>query len=241
MQLVLIYLFMSCIISCTSGEGFSYAACKVAVLNGTFGTQGTTDRNGILTTNLSLVEGYQYQYCVQNCGGGVGYNSYKTFSEQSTLWFLPWFLLLAQIPYFTQNKLGDFVVMLLSIGSPTTALYSLFLSILDRNWLKSYCNNLLPQNTVGEMRNNIFEVLSSLHQFPVEVRDVVLLARTFEDRKWWTKLRSWFVGRRRRMEASAYAQLLLTVIVYCFSVLPEAFSNLGGSSFPLGTFFLIFT
>lgn len=230
MQLVLIYLLISCIVSCSRGEGFSYGSCKDAVLNGTFGTQGTTDRNGVLTANLSSVEGYQYQYCVKNCGGGVEFNSYKTFSEQSTLWFLPWFLLLAQIPYFTLNKLGDFVVMLLSIGSPTTALYSLFLSILDRNWLKSYCNNLLFHDTAVEMRKNVFEVLSSLHQFPVEVQDAGLLACTFEDRKWWAKLQNWFVGRRRRMEASAYAQLLLTVIVYCFSVLPEAFSNLGGSS-----------
>jgi hypothetical protein len=232
MQLTLFWLLILCIISHSRGESFNYAFCKAAVLNGTFGTQGTTDRNGILTTNLSLVEGYQYQYCVKNCGGGIEYNRYKTFSEQSTLWFLPWFVLLAQIPYFTQNKLGDFVVMLLSIGSPTTALYSLFLSILDRNWLKSYFNSLLPQNTAGEMTNNIFEVMSSLHQFPVEVQDVDLLTYTFGDRKWWARLRTWFIGRRRRMEASAYAQLLLTVIVYCLAVIPEAFSNLGGLSFP---------
>ena len=194
---------------------------------------GTTDRDGHLldTTNLSLIEGYQYQYCVDNCGGGSEFNSYSTFSEQAVLWFLPWFFLVAQIPYFTRNKAGDFVVTLFTIGSPTTALYSLFLTILDRKWLKSYCNaqlELYPADKVShEGLNDISEVMGSLRQFPVEVEEVGLLACTFSNPEWWKRLRTWFVGTRRHMEASAYAQLLLTVIVYSFSVLPQAFADLG--------------
>lgn len=231
MQVPFIFCFLLCLVCYTCGEGFNYNDCKAAVQNGSFGLGGVTDRNGFLTTNLSLIEGYQYQYCVTNCGGGSEYNSYKTFSEQSTLWFLPWFLLLAQIPYFTNSKFGDLIVMLLSIGSPTTALYSLFLTILDRKWLKSYGNLMLKQDGVDETTlNDISEVLSSLHQFPIDVEEIGLLACTFADRKWWKRLRAWFVGRRRHMEASAYAQLLLTVVVYCFAVLPEAFSNLGGTA-----------
>ena len=232
MQVPFICCFLLCLACYVCGESFNYATCKAAVQNGSFGTEGTTDRNGLLTTNLSLIEGYQYQYCVTNCGDGSEYNCYKTVSEQSTLWFLPWFLLLAQIPYFTQSKVGDFIVMLLTIGSPTTALYSLFLTILDRKWLKSYCNAQLGDITVDETMNDISEVLSSLHQFPVEVEEIGLLACTLRDRRWWKRLRSWFIGRRRHMEASAYAQLLLTVVVYCFAILPEAFSDLGGTSFP---------
>ena len=217
----------------SGGESFNYETCKAAVQNGSFGTEGTTDRNGALTTNLSLVEGYRYQDCVINCGGGSEYNSYKTFSEQSTIWFLPWFLLLAQIPYFTNSKKGDFVVMLLTIGSPTTALYSVFLTILDRKWLKSGCEVLFKGSSVDDTFHDVCEVLSSLHQFPVEVEEIGLLACTFRDKKWWKRLRLWFTGRRRHMEASGYAQLILTVVVYCFAVLPEAFSDLGGATFPL--------
>lgn len=209
-----------------SGD-FNYADCRAEVLNGTFGTLGTTDRDGDLVTNLSLVEGYQYEYCAKNCGSGIDYHSYKTFAEQSTLWFLPWFLLVAQIPCFTQSKAGDFVVMLLSIGSPTTALYSLFLTIFDRKWLTSF-GALISSKGLGDTVHNVCEVLYSLHQFPIEVEDLGFLAYTFREKAWWTRLRKWFVGRRRHMEASAYAQLLLTVVVYCFAVLPDAFSDLGG-------------
>jgi hypothetical protein len=215
-----------------SGERFNYDDCKAAVQNGTFGTEGTTDRYGFPTTNLSLIEGYQYQYCVANCGSGSQYNRYKTVSEQSTLWFLPWFLLLAQIPYFAENKGGDFVVMLLTVGSPTTAFYSLFITILDYKWLKSFCNLQLGDTPVKETLNDISEVLISLHQFPVEIEEIGLLACTLRDRTWWKKFRLWFIGRRRHLEASAYAQLLMTVIVYCFAIIPEAFADLGGTSFP---------
>jgi hypothetical protein len=232
MKVLLICCFQLYLARYVCGESFNYDICKAAVQNGSFGTEGTTDRNGLLTTNLSLIEGYQYPYCVTNCGDGSQYNRYKTFSEQSTLWFLPWFLLLAQIPYFTQSKGGDFVVMLLTIGSPTTALYSLFLTILDQKWLKSRCNIQFSDTPVVETMNDISEVLFSLHQFPVEVEEIGLLACTLRDRKWWKRLRYWFIGRRRHMEASAYAQLLLTVVVYCFAILPDAFSDLGGTSFP---------
>jgi len=111
-------------------------------------------------------------------------------------------------------------------------LYSLFLTILDLKWLKSRCNIQSGDASVHETLNDISEVLNSLHQFPVEVEEIGLLACTLRDRNWWKKLRIWFIGRRRHMEASAYAQLLLTVIVYCFAILPEAFSALGGTSFP---------
>ena len=231
MKVLFIYCFQLCLARYVLGGSFDYDTCKAAVQNGSFGTEGTTDRNGLLTTNLSLIEGYQYQYCVANCGGGNEYNSYTTFSDQSTIWFLPWFLLLAQIPYFTQSKGGDFVVMLLTVGSPTTALYSLFLTILDQKWLKSCCNLQLVDASVHETLNDISEVLTSLHQFPVEVEEIGLLACTLRDGKWWKRLRLWFIGRRRHLEASAYAQLLMTVIVYCFAILPEAFSDLGGAAF----------
>jgi len=223
-----------CLVHHAHGQSFDSHFCEAAVKNGSFGMNGTTDRNGNLlqTTNLSLIEGYQYQYCVDNCGDGSDFNKYSTFSEQAAIWFLPWFFLVAQIPYFTRNKLGDLGVMMLSIGSPTTALYSLFLTILDRKWLKSYCNTQLKRYSVSgtgrETLDAIYEVLNSLHQFPVEVEDTRLLAYTFADREWWRSVRTWFVRTRRHMEASAYAQLILTVLIYFLAVLPAAFADLGG-------------
>src|SRR5438876_2814996 len=108
MQLPFICCFLLYVACYTYAEIFDYDECKVAVQSGSYGFEGATTRDGVLTTNLSLVEGYQYQSCLDNCGGGSDFNSYSEFSGQATIWFLPWFTLLAQIPYFTSSKRGDF-------------------------------------------------------------------------------------------------------------------------------------
>jgi hypothetical protein len=213
---------------------FNYDFCKAAVQNGTFGSAGIADMYGhpLNTTNTSLAEGYLYDYCRSNCGSGCEYNSYLAFSNQASLWFIPWFSLVAQIPFYTTNARTDALVMFLAIGSPTTALHSLFVTIHNRHWLQSECTKILKMYPdQRSMLNAIYEVLGSLHQYPLEISDVSALARTValrDNRIWWEHLRQWFVGRRRRMEASAYAQLVLTVMIYGIAVLPQAFGDLGG-------------
>jgi len=224
MRLVFIVAFAT-----VEATSFVYSTCQTAVQNGTFGTAGVTDRNGEPTSNLSFAEGYEYSYCVKNCGGGYDPNDYTDLSEQATLWFLPWFSLVAQIPYFTKDKPRDILVMFLTLGSPATALYSLFLTIFDRNWLRTYCNRSGTHS--DQTLHDISEVLYSLHQFSSEVTPV----RGFlavKDQKWWETLRKWFAGRRRHMEGSGYAQLFLTVAIYIGAVLPDAFADVGGNSPP---------
>jgi hypothetical protein len=221
----------------TYGKEFSYAKCKREVQNGTFGMEGTVDcyGNPLTTANLSLIEGYQYSYCIRNCGTGSEYSTYNDFWQQATLWFLPWFVLVAQLPFLTKNRVHDFLVMIFSVGSPTTALYSLFVTTLDRRWLNDKCSAVRQANPgieeVDNMLKYISQVLLSLHQFPIEVEEAGLVACTLvleNNRDWWKRLAKWFEGRQRKMEASAYAQLVLVIVLYCFAVLPEAFMDLGG-------------
>jgi hypothetical protein len=221
-----ISLFLGLFLSCALAQTFNFAQCQTDVQDGKYGIAGITTDVGGPTSNLSLAEGYEYSYCVQNCGGGFQYHGYKSLSEQATLWFLPWFSLVAQIPYFTQNKLEDILVMFLTIGSPTTAFYGLFLTIFDAKWLKSYCK--LSGLEGDKTLQDISEVLFSLHQFSFAILSFGGRP-SLHNRQWWARLRKWFVGRRRHMEASAYAQLFLTVTVYGVAVLPDAFADVGGS------------
>ena len=213
------------LLGCVGASSFNFSLCQTRVQNGSFGTAGVTDRNGELTANLSLAEGYEYPFCLRNCGGGFEPHSYRHFSEQATLWFLPWFTLVAQVPLCTQHKVEDILVMFLTIGSPTTAFYSLFLTIFDRNWLKSYCK--LTGLDADKTLQDISEVLFSLHQFSFAIL-AVGGNLSLRDRQWWARLRKWFVARRRHMEASAYAQLFLTVMVYLLAVVPDAYFQVGG-------------
>jgi len=236
MHLFYMSVVLALLIGMAYSQNFNYAQCKSKVLNGTFGTQGTVDRDGhpLTTDNLSLIEGYLYPFCVQNCGGGSQYSNYNDFWSQATLWFLPWFVLVSQIPCFTKDKGHDILVMVFSVGSPTTALYSLFVTTLNLHWLRAKCNAIRERYTGEDVKRtlkHISQVLGSLHQFPLEIEDVGLVACTLalkENQDWWRKLGTWFAARQRKMEASAYAQLVLVIVLYCFAVLPEAFINLGG-------------
>ena len=69
-------------------------------------------------------------------------NTFDVFAQQFTLWFLPWFTLLAQIPYASSRIWDDLLVTALSVGSPTTAPFSLFVTMLDRIWLLSKCETI---------------------------------------------------------------------------------------------------
>src|SRR5208337_2992540 len=110
------------------------------------------------------------------------YNDYNDFWGQATLWFLPWFVLVAQLPCFTKDRSNDFLVMVFSVGSPTTALYSLFVTTLDLRWLKARCDAVREgypgRDDVRNILDRISQVLRNLHQFPIEVEEIGLVACT---------------------------------------------------------------
>jgi len=217
------------------GQNYSYDTCKDAVLSGKFGLEGTVDQNGQQANNLSAITGYIYKACKQNCGSDSDYNSFTVFGGQALLWFLPWVALLTQVPYSTSSIGHDFLVVFLSVGSPTTALLSLFVTILDRRWLKQRCDRVrrrVPGEETEAMVHSILQVLTSLHQFPIAIEEVGLMACALaveKNKKWWRKLQTWFIGRQRAMEASAFAQILLPVVIYLFYILPDALLVIGGT------------
>lgn len=218
---------------------FNLTTCKEAVTSGQFGLAGASDRYGnpFIGTNGSEIEGYSYSACVQNCGEGSEYYSFNEFAQQFTLWLLPWLTLLAQIPYSAKALWADAIVLLLTVGSPTTALFSLLVTTYDRLWLKGRCDDIRRYFNIDaedKTLDDINCVMYSLRQFPVEIEEVGLLASTLAVEKneiWWAKLRKWFLARRRQMEASAWAQLALSILIYLIAVVPQAFADLGGIIF----------
>ena len=226
----------------TCGQTFNFTQCKADVQGGTYGLDGALDRNGFplpANSNSSAIEGYMYSSCVEHCGTGSDLNSFGTTTNQFVTWFLPWFTLLAQVPYETRNTKKDFLIAFLSVGSPTTALFSLFVTLLDRVWLESKCDSVRRAMDIAggdTTLDDISQVLYSLHQFPLQIEEVGLLACTVtvsllpENKEWWKKLRMWFISRRRQMDPAAWAQLALVILIYLLSILPPAFLMLGGTS-----------
>lgn len=161
-------------------SALNLTSCQAAITNLMFGLSGTLDANGNQALNVSSIVGYKFSYCETNCSAGTTLHDFNTISQQLTQWFLPWLTLLAQLPFVTEDRNQDMMVGILSIGSPTLALYSIFVTILNRKWIKSKCKRLMmdkPQQ-VGIMLESISEVLCSLQQFPMEIRQGGLLACT---------------------------------------------------------------
>jgi|SRR5579859_108428 len=196
---------------------------------------GSVDRNGNVTLSAADIVGYTYETCLEVCGIGVGPNELVSIIQELTLWFLPYLVLLAQVPFMTENKLGDFAVCFYTFGSPLLALYSLFLSLLNWKWIKDICRRRLARDgDDAEMVKSLPNVLGQLQQYPIAIPNTEMLASALgltENQTWWVSLRDHLVDRERRLDASGTAQLFLAIVVYIFAV-TEAFAQIGGMTLP---------
>jgi hypothetical protein len=58
-----------------------------------------------------------------------------SFCQKFTSFLLPWLALISVLPFGASDGVDNFLDILLTIGSPTLAAYSLLLTVLNRRWL----------------------------------------------------------------------------------------------------------
>ena len=172
--------------------GTNFDICLAKVQNGTFGVGldvGGTDDRGY-PVNVSLATGITYSLCVQACGGGQEPFQWSIFSQQFSAWLLPWLALVSQLPFGANDKLDNLDSVLLTVGSPTLAAYSLTLTVLNSRWV----TRRFARYTYPNARNAI-RILSSLQQSPIRVvKEGGLLASLIvlpQNDEWWTELSEW--------------------------------------------------
>ena len=210
---------------------FLAAACRAFNLdNCNDSLQNQTTTFAPFVINVSGELAYTYEGCLHYCGGGVDLNDITTVVQQMTLWFLPYMTLLAQVPFATNNRSGDVMVSLLTLGSPMLAIYSLFVSLFNWMWIRDLSNRNLSRTNDNHLADVLPDVLGRLQQYPITIPDPGLLASTLalsDNREWWKILKDHLRDRARRLDASGTAQLFLAAVVYIFAVV-EAFSQPGG-------------
>ena len=133
---------------------------------------GTVDTNGNPTTNTDLITGLTYDRCVADCGpGSVDFNWY-TFSRNFISWLVPWLALISQLPYGTRDALSNFVAVILTVGSPTLAAYSLALAIISNRWMikqferSTYTNTCLAAKVLSNLQQVSLELPREEHVLP---------------------------------------------------------------------------
>ena len=211
---------------------FNYFVCKASLSssNGSLGHE-LVDIDGNISNGTNGV-GYRYRDCLDVCGPGVDTADFQAAAEQVATWLLPYLVLLAQIPLDTDSTIGDFAVVLLSVGTPTLALYSLFLTIINWKWLKNECNvQLNPHDADSpEMAKIIPDIVGRLQQFPVVITDQIRVASVLgisQNRGWWTILRKRFRAKGTHLNVPATVQLFFAFFVFIIAVV-VALGKLGG-------------
>jgi hypothetical protein len=127
--------------------------------------------------------------CYSQCGTGQEPFDWQTFSQDFGAWLLPYLALISQLPFGARYQTDNLMSAVLTVGSPTLAGYSLFLTLLNTRWINKRFNRIDYPTT--RVRETVVRVLSGLQQVPLRIRQgeaavfeslVILPAND----KWWT-------------------------------------------------------
>ena len=179
---------------------------------------GKMDNHGNpLSPSTSNATAITYDLCVSQCGAGQEPFQWTVFSQQFSSWLLPWLALVSQLPFGANDKLDNLESMLLTLGSPTLAAYSLALTVLNGRWIAKLFLNYRYPNV-----NSAVRILSSLQQSPLRVdTDDVLLASLImlpQNDEWWEELVVW-LEYTHTWSISAATSIAWVIIAYIFTII----------------------
>ncbi|KAJ7037263.1 hypothetical protein C8F04DRAFT_1331672 [Mycena alexandri] len=166
----------------------SFAEFISGIQNGSWGLEGAVDHMGNPARTLSAAEGYSYFNCTSFCGTGPDAFSWSDFSQQFSAWLLPWLALVSQLPFGGRDNLDNVMVVILAVGSPMLAAYSLALTLINGRWLARHFAGISYPNAI-----DAFHVLNGLQQAPLSVSNEDSLLKSLvvlpENDKWWEYLK----------------------------------------------------
>ncbi|KAG6817372.1 hypothetical protein H0H87_009559 [Tephrocybe sp. NHM501043] len=211
--LIYVALLFTIIAAQGANASVDFRTCLKEVQSGVWGSIGGTDNRGHPISNISNATAMTYNLCVTACGSGSERFHWDTFSQQFGAWLLPWLALISQLPFGTHSLLQNLLSVLLTIGSPTLAAYSLVVTVLNGRWIALRFSHIRNPNA-----RNAVKALSSLQQSPLIVtKDIQLLATLLENEKWWNDL-------VRKLEythtwtISAGTSVVWVIVAYVFTV-----------------------
>jgi len=221
-KVVLLSLLLS--LQHTAFARFNYSVCESEVLSGAYGLEGLVDQNGNPVSSIAEAEGYQYPLCKANCGTGCDPNDWLTISTQVATWLLPWVALAAQLPIQTTNGWQDIRAVLLVIGSPILALYSLLLSIFNSRWAKDKCarlaRNYATRDGVTDHMKVVGEALVACQHAPLQVQanEVFWSICAAENRNWWRDFSQLLHNASRGFPVTLWVQMGLATVAFTFTI-----------------------
>ncbi|KAJ6460951.1 hypothetical protein C8R45DRAFT_842429, partial [Mycena sanguinolenta] len=220
----------------------NFSTCLNQVRSGQWGTVGGTDNSGHPVSNISQATAITYDLCLRACGSGPEPFNWNMFSQQFTAWLLPYLALVSQLPFGARTRLENMVSMLLALGSPTLAAYSVALTVLNGHWVAERFSHISYPNV-----KNAVKILSSLQQSPLRVNteDSLLasLVVLHANDEFWEELVEW-LNYVHTWSIAAVASILWVVIAYFLTVIDSftgggvTYSTLNSNGQAVGSVFL---
>jgi len=212
--LLVLLLFLTTLPS-TFASPANFDQCLQEVREGKHGQVGGTDNHGN-PVNVSDATALTYDLCVSACGGSSEAFDWTVFSQQIASWLLPWLALLSQLPFGANDKFENFESVIMTVGSPMLAAYSLMLSVLNERWIR----NRVAVDSWPSVRD-VMQVVIRLQHAPLRIRyDRGLLASLIvleENDLWWKNL-SKNLNYAYTWSIAAFASIAWVVIAYLFTV-----------------------
>ncbi|KAF8120918.1 hypothetical protein EV363DRAFT_1187658 [Boletus edulis] len=217
------------VITCANDPS-SQACASLNISNVTaFSLLRTSNGNPILTTDTATA--LSYHGCHNHCGKGQEPFSWTVFSQEYSQWLLPYLALLSQLPFGAPRRMDNLMSVILTLGSPTLAGYSLYLTLLNARWVndKLFSGIDYPSSAV---RLAVVRVLSGLQQVPLRVhpgrsaRFESLVVHPDND-NWWITLAEELDYSHMWSIASA-TSITWVVIAYLLTV-ADSLSNVADS------------
>ncbi|KIK58712.1 hypothetical protein GYMLUDRAFT_170676 [Collybiopsis luxurians FD-317 M1] len=200
----------------------NFAQCLNDVRNGTYGPNAGVDNSGRAVSNIQDATAIPYEICLTACGGGAQPFSWSDFSGEFSAWLLPWLALLSQLPFGANDKLENFLSIVLAIGSPTLAAYSAALTVLNGRWIARRFSGSSYPNTPEAVR-----ALNGLQQVPIvlDTSESLLasLVILHQNDDWWRELLA-NLDYTHTWSISAVTSIAWVIIAYIFTVL-QSLSN----------------
>ncbi|KAL9118821.1 MAG: hypothetical protein Q9187_004624 [Circinaria calcarea] len=185
-------------------------------------TNSTTllDQDGVPTTNQSQAWGISYEACNTLCGSLDGPSSFdwSFFSQGLSQWLLPWLALTAQLPFETKDRQGNFMALLLAVGSPALVVYSLALTILNSRSINREFRQIRENNTsdIHPQQAKVIKaaraILIESQHVPIQVyngpnREIAQLIVDPGNWAWWCNLQKEIRKTKRKWTYSLYIQV----------------------------------
>ncbi|KAF8126358.1 hypothetical protein EV363DRAFT_1434271 [Boletus edulis] len=217
------------VITCANDPS-SQACAFLNISNATaFSLLRTSNGKPILTTDTATA--LSYNGCYNHCGKGEEPFSWTVFSQECSQWLLPYLALLSQLPFGAPFRMDNLMSVILTLGSPTLAGYSLFVTLLNARWVNNKLFSRIDYPS-SNVRLSVVRVLSSLQQVPLRVHPgrsahfESLVVHPDND-NWWITLAK-ALNYSHTWSISSITSIAWVVVAYLLTV-ADSLSNVADS------------